>query len=112
MLKTRPPFVYIATTPELWPSKIGVAKELTLRLHHLQTGCWVKLHMHTAFRSIAAYAIENEVKNSLTNRLQGEWFDITALDMERILKIIVKETKRHGYIPLRLNKDNNRLPKT
>ena len=102
--------VYVITTQDDWPCKIGVTANLYERIAGLQIGNWHKLRaVDFWFVFGGGYQADNparqsavnferhlhEVLGSLVERLSGEWFDLSADDARRaILKIAEQENLR------------------
>lgn len=93
--------VYVITTEDRYPCKIGITNDLPLRLSMLQCGNWEKLvpvyfafafkpglggARERGFNAVrrSAEAFERVAHETLTDievtRLVGEWFDIDAAD--------------------------------
>ena len=91
--------IYVITTEDGWPSKVGITYNLLERTNQLQVGNWHKIRAaHFAFAfgardgvasgdfSAARHSVANLERaahiqlEDLVGRLNGEWFDIDAAD--------------------------------
>jgi hypothetical protein len=96
--------LYIMTTAEGWPCKIGVTTNLVERLLQVQVGNWHKIKptdfwfvsLRAARRqsSQSAFALERAVHEKLSDiveRMSGEWFDVDAPDARRVVEKVASE---------------------
>lgn len=77
--------LYIITTLEFYPTKIGVSIAPERRLRHLQTANWKQLQLYKEFECPGrkAFFIESTIHRKLEKKiLLGEWIDISAIEAE------------------------------
>lgn len=113
--------LYVITTEDQWPSKIGITDNMAQRLDHLQVGSWLHLsvvafwfpytsikmdelnldkrlrvnRMNTA--RLASQVMERAVHRKLKEfdlHVRGEWFDITA---KEAIEVVLKVAKTDGF---------------
>lgn len=104
MNQISPAGVYVITSEDDWPCKVGVTLEPKTRLSAVQIGNWHRLKLHSfrfAFASESAirrerfdavssgaYELELAVKRKLSEldlSLRGEWFDVTAKEVDQVI---------------------------
>lgn len=124
--------IYVVSTEDKWPCKIGITSDLRKRLTGLQVGCWHKLipysfnlagkvsgNMPKVLRddynglAKAAAGLESECHKALKGldlHLRGEWFDV---DVEAAHMVLQKVAANNGYtvadVAKVLDFDSNRL---
>ncbi len=88
-LKVRKPLrLYLITTAELYPTKIGYTDNLGHRLGGLQTGHWIELGIYATLVCADVITFEREVHHDLrSRRIRGEWFDIRA---DEAMKVVLR----------------------
>jgi len=106
--------IYIVTTQDDWPCKIGISGNLVERMASLQSGNWhslrpiyfafphksglggSKMQGYNAIRRAATSleALLHSKLSELVDRLNGEWFDISADDA---LAAVQKIAALEGY---------------
>lgn len=74
-------FIYLITTTDFQPVKVGVSCSATLRLAQLQGAHWQDLLLcgQCQLPKLTAYSMERRFKVHFRDkRLLGEWFDVTG----------------------------------
>lgn len=72
--------------------KIGVTKNLEKRLAALQTGNENKLEIYKNIYTKNYFQIEKKIHKYFANyRLEGEWFEVTKHDIDRIYLVLTKD---------------------
>lgn len=113
--------IYVVTTSDRWPSKVGISDDMSQRLASLQTASWLDLdvekfwfpytgikvgdlnldhrlkpeRMNTA--RLAAQVLERAVHAKLKEfdlHMRGEWFDITA---DEAVEVVEKVAETNGF---------------
>jgi Meiotically up-regulated gene 113 len=89
---TRNDRLYIITTPELWPTKVGWSEKPRARLKTLQDACWRELGLYATYVCRDAFGVEQEVIKRLAQRkIAGEWFDVPAPEVHRLVLELFEE---------------------
>lgn len=101
--------IYVVAPDEDGPTKIGLTRNIEVRLQTLQIGNWEKLHVfggRLAFRRdfSLAYSLEHSSREGAERmehlahkklrecdlNLSGEWFDVTVPEALQVLEKIAK----------------------
>ena len=119
--------IYIITTNDDWPCKIGITDNLVERIQKMQTGNWHQLRAHRfwfpytdidlgkdKFKTpslntarMATVALEKQVHQTMAEldvHMRGEWFDIDADDADAVLAKIAKENNYRLVSPTQVLK--------
>lgn len=83
--------IYLITTEDNWPVKIGVSHTPEKRLKALQCASWKELKIFKLFDccgpTAAAFTLEAKIHRELKyKQLSGEWFDIKAEDALNLIE--------------------------
>lgn len=102
LLDNKPFKLYIITTSELWPVKIGISKYPKVRLREFQIAHWLELRIYALFEIEykSAQIFEAKVHRELASHsIRGEWFGLTASKAERLLlEIMVGITEKQSNL--------------
>lgn len=86
--------LYIITTQNKWPVKIGVSYLPVTRVKDLQTANWEKLEIYRIFEcpGNSGHYLENILHKKLRlHSMTGEWFNLTAEEAEfEIWKVFIE----------------------
>lgn len=85
--------LYVVTTAELWPTKIGYSQNPGMRLQVLQSGTWITLGLYATFVVDDIRFTEKvilDVMKRTGRQLSGEWCDMKADEMVRIIRLALK----------------------
>lgn len=102
--------IYVVTTDEGFPCKVGTTGDLSTRLSQLSCGNWVplkaawysfvvsagsdaKLNMWSAFRTMPSkleFAVHRKMKE-LDLHLSGEWFAVDVEDCVSVIRKVAEE---------------------
>ena len=122
--------IYVVTTDDGWPSKVGISGDLYLRMTQLQNGNWHRLRpTFFSFTTPIKYGRKNfysmfdgsaRTLESLVHRtmkeldihLSGEWYDCTSDAAEAVIKKVsaIEGFCLHGVEPLKSIALYDRLP--
>ena len=100
--------IYVVTTNDGRPCKIGIAKDAWSRFGNLQSANWVELKMHECWY-MAGHKITIRIERAVIERmgghhLRGEWFDIDAVSMEAAILDEAKSINAWVMTPAEFNK--------
>lgn len=93
--------LYIITTNEHKPCKIGVSYKPRNRLNQLQTSNWIKLKIFKSyiFDDDIAYMMEKIFHREWEkHKLLGEWFDMTAEETMNWIESYIESTNESGTL--------------
>ena len=106
--------IYVVTTLDGWPSKVGFSEDVGSRLREMQSGnwhelvaydFWIPFKFSEDFRkaenfnavTISARALERHVHDQMRElglSIRGEWFDV---DADTASEIVRKVAKNEGF---------------
>jgi hypothetical protein len=90
-------FVYVCSSKDRKPTKIGISRNLQRRLTQLQDGNFEQLYFYFVVpfpRKLDAYMVEQQVLCTATNNgfeCRGEWMNAAT---EWVIQSLLEETKR------------------